>query len=260
MPDVAKPPTWEARLAPRQRPSARRVMLQNWRDVLFMHWPCDARIIRAVLPPGLYVDTYDGTAFLGVVPLFMRDVRPWMLPRAALYSDFMELNFRTYVYDENGVPGIWFFSLDAANWLAVEAARRLFHLPYFHADMESSRDPETGAVEYYSLRAGAPEEQACIFSYAPASAVDHAEERSFEFFLLERYVLFAWSAAKQTLYRGRVHHTPYPICEVDVSRYNEELFTINGFARPQAPPVHVIMSPGVDVEVFAYEEVARIAA
>ncbi len=248
-------PSPEQRLAVRERPEgAKPSMLQKWRDLLFLHWPYDPTLVQTFLPPGLFVDTFDDVAYMGVVPFFMVDVRPFMLPPTIFYSNFPELNFRTYVHDAEGNPGVWFFSLDAANWLAVEAARRFFYLPYFHAEMSGGRDPESGEVDYYSKRVGTDPSQACEFVYAPASDLRPAEPDTFEFFLLERYLLFAWSEKQQQLYRGQVYHTPYPACDVDLIEYNDNLFEINGLAKPGVPPIHAIMSPGVDVEIFSLQK------
>ena len=85
------------------------------------------------------MDRFGAKAFLGVVPFFMRNIRPRFLPAVPGISHFMEMNLRTYVHDRTGVPGVWFYSLDANQWLAVEIARRFFHLPYEHAAMKSSR-------------------------------------------------------------------------------------------------------------------------
>ena len=250
-------PTSDKRLAVRERPSGRKaIMLQKWRDLLFLHWPFEPEFIQSIIPPELKVDTFDGAAYLGVVPFFMKDIRPFMLPPMIFYSNFPELNFRTYVYDESGTPGVWFFSLDASNWLAVEAARRWYNLPYFHAEMNAERDPETGIIDYSSRRVGTTESQVCSFSYQPVSAFETPEPGSFEFFLLERYVLFAYSERQKAMYSGRVYHTPYPVCDVEVFDYNDSLFEINGLARPGVPPVHAIMSPGVDVEIFSLEKIS----
>lgn len=99
-------------------------MYQRWRDLLFLHWEYPVEQIQQTLPPGLRVDTYHGQAYLGIVPFFMCDIRPRFLPAVRGISHFLELNLRTYVYDEAGVPGVWFYSLDANQRLAVKVARR----------------------------------------------------------------------------------------------------------------------------------------
>ena len=102
----------------------------TWRDLLFMHWPVDVDALRPLVPPSLSIDTFDGSAWLGVVPFDMTGVRPHFLPAVPGLSNFPEINLRTYVTAEDR-PGVWFFSLDAHSRLAVRLARTTFHLPYF---------------------------------------------------------------------------------------------------------------------------------
>ena len=164
-------------------------MFQSWRDLLFLHWEYSVAAIQATLPDGLFVDTFAGKAYLGIVPFFMRNIRPRFLPAVPGISNFMELNLRTYVYDRSGVPGVWFYSLDANQWLAVKIARQLFHLPYQHAQMKSSRTPE-GRIRYESLRNGKRANGAsCLFEYAPGLELPQPSPDSLEFFLVERYRL-----------------------------------------------------------------------
>ena len=176
-------------LAARVRPAGNVVMYQQWRDLLFLHWEYPAAAIQATLPEGLFVDTFGGNAYLGVVPFFMRKIRPRFLPAVPGISDFMEMNLRTYVHDRAGVPGVWFYSLDADQWLAVKIARRFFHLPYEHAEMKSSRTAD-GRIRYESLRTGARANGArCVFDYAAGADLPQPTPGSLEFFLVERYRL-----------------------------------------------------------------------
>src|SRR5438105_3699987 len=105
-------PSLDDRLRQRERPSGSVAMYHTWRDLLFLHWRVEPERIQRTLPPGLFVDTYDGAAWVGVVPFFMRNIRPWWLPCIPGLSNFMELNLRTYVYDAAGTPGVWFYALD----------------------------------------------------------------------------------------------------------------------------------------------------
>ncbi len=220
-------------------------MFQHWRELLFVHWEYPAAAIQATLPEGLHVDTFAGKAWLGFVPFFMRNVRPRFLPGLPRLSNFMELNVRTYVYDEAGMPGVWFYSLDANQPLAVKIARRFFHLPYEHAAMESSRTA-AGAIHYRSLRLGTAEPT--IFEYAPGAELPTAAPGSLEFFLIERYRLFAFAHGR--LRSGAVFHQPYPLCEASVTAWDDRLFALDGFASPGRAPDHLIMSRGVDVTIF----------
>ena len=118
-------------------PNASHVMHQTWHDLLFMHWRVPAESLRQHLPTALSLDTFDDSAWIGIVPFRMSDVRPRFLPALPWLSAFPELNVRTYV-TLDGRPGVWFFSLDAGNPLAVWIARAWFKLPYFTADITSS--------------------------------------------------------------------------------------------------------------------------
>jgi uncharacterized protein YqjF (DUF2071 family) len=228
-------------------------MFQSWRDLLFLHWGYSVAAIQATLPKGLFVDTFAGRAYLGIVPFFMRNIRPRFLPAVPGISNFMELNLRTYVHDQSGVPGVWFYSLDANQWLAVKIARRLFHLPYEHARMTSSCTPK-GRIRYESLRTGERANGAsCLFEYAPGVELPQPAPDSLEFFLVERYRLY--SHVPDGLHRGAVFHQPYPLCRAEVTAWDEHLMLLNGFAPTGRPPDHFIMSRGVDVTVFPLESV-----
>jgi uncharacterized protein YqjF (DUF2071 family) len=244
-------PSIEQRQAVRTDPFGSAVMYQQWRDLLFLHWEFPAAAIQATLPKGLFVDTHDGKAYLGVVPFFMRNIRPRFLPAVPGISDFMEMNLRTYVHDRAGVPGVWFYSLDANQWLAVKIARRFFHLPYEHAEMKSSRTAE-GRIRYESLRTGARANGSrCVFDYAAGAGVPQPEPGSLEFFLVERYRLY--SQARDGLRRGAVFHEPYPLCRAELAAWDENLLPLDGFAPTGRPPDHLIMSRGVDVTVYSLE-------
>ena len=84
------------------------VMYQRWEKLLFLHWEMDPEVIQSTLPSGLYVDNYEGKAYVGIVPFYMRGIRPRGFPAIPYLSNFLECNVRTYVHDENGVPGVWF--------------------------------------------------------------------------------------------------------------------------------------------------------
>jgi len=243
------PPSIEQRLSLRARPVRRPVMFQRWDDLLFLHWEIEPARIQAMLPPGLFVDTFEGRAFVGVVPFYMRRVRPAWLPCVPGISEFLELNVRTYVHDAQGRAGVWFFSLDCNQPLAVWAARLFFGLPYFHARMTASRAPD-GITHYRSTRRGKRAEFAC--TYALAGDVFAAEPGTLEFFLIERYLLFAQKG--RGLFSGRVHHSPYPLQRVEGLTFEGDLLAAQNFPT-EAESAHVIGSAGVQVDIFAVEKV-----
>lgn len=233
-----------ALLAARERPSRWHVMHQRWEQLLFLHWRWDPADIQRTLPPGLQVDTFDGSAWLAIVPFFMRGIRPRFLPAIQRVSNFLELNVRTYVRDERGRHGVWFYSLDCNLPLAVWTARTFFHLPYQHAGMSSSHSDE--GVHYSCQRRGA--ESCDTFRYRLAEASGHAEPGTLEFFLLERYLLFA--SSPRGLRCGQVNHVPYSMAKATVESYEVTPLIQAGFAHPQRPPDHVIGSPGVNVHIY----------
>ena len=168
-------------------------MFQSWQDLLFAHWPVPAAQIAKQLPSGLALDMYAGEAWGTVVPFRMSGVRQRFTPAAPWVSSFPELNVRTYVKSsgrEEPKPGVFFFSLDAGNPLAVAMARRSYHLPYFRAQMECKM--EDGGIRYSSRRThkGAPEADFRAV-YRPTGPVYRAAPDSLEQWLMERYCLYS---------------------------------------------------------------------
>lgn len=180
----------------------------TWLDLCFMHWPVPAEALAASLPPGVQLDLREGQAWLGTVPFRMSGVAPRFSPDVPGVSAFPELNLRTYVTVQ-GVPGVWFYSLDAAQPLAVRLARGLFHLPYFDARMWADRRGEV--TRYASLRThrhAPPGRFAAAFR--PVGPVFGAAPGTLEEWLTDR--LFLYSADRRgRIYRGRVHHGPWPL-------------------------------------------------
>ena len=236
----------EERVAEQVRPDGSSVMFQRWEELLFLHWAFDPKVIQASLPPGLTVDTHGGKGYIGVVPFFMTGVRPRFLPTVPGISNFQELNLRTYVVDSQGRPGVWFYSLDTSHRLPVWIARTFFHLNYVWARMSAER---TGAlITYRSERAGVDAEQ--VFIWERTGERVSAEPGSLEFFLVERYRLFAHEAKRNALWTGKVHHSPYPLERVTLNDWSADLFVLNGVPQPENPPESVLGVSGVDVEIF----------
>lgn len=240
-------PSLDQRLALRQRPPQPVVMHQRWEQLLFLHWAFDPALVQASLPAGLQVDTFGDRAWIGLVPFFMRGIRPRFCPAVPGISNFLELNLRTYVHDGAGRPGVWFYSLDCNQPLAVTLARTLFHLPYEHARMQAATAAD-GTIHYQSQRPE-PNAPASRFSYRLQADCRIAEPGSLAFFLAERYLLYA--RTPRGLRTGRVHHAPYPLADAEVSAWNDPLFAHNGLPSPGRAPDHAMGSPGVAVTVHA---------
>ena len=244
------------RLAPTLRPRGPVVMRQEWRHLLFLHWEVPAEAIKALLPPGLEVDTHDGRAFIGLIPFAMHGVRPRFLPSLPWLSNFHETNVRTYVHREGKDPGVWFFSLDAANPVAVAIARVAFGLPYYRAKMRLKVGPIAGpgqALIYGSERLGVgPNPPRVEVEARVVGPVVRAEVGSLEHFLAERYLLYSVRGGK--LFRGQVHHRPYPLQAAEVDSLDETLIAAAGIDRPDRPPL-VHYAAGVKVDIFGLTRV-----
>jgi len=236
-------PTLEQRMAVRDRPIGRPVMKQRWAGLLFLHWEIDPDLIATRLPEGLHVDLYQDKAWIGIVPFFMQRVRPIGIPPLPGISWFLELNVRTYVHDNAGNPGVWFFSLDCNQPLAVEIARRTFHLPYEHAEMKAHNS--AGKIRYYSRRR-TPSSTGSDFTYQLPTFAKPAEPGSLEWFLVERYLLFS-TRRNGGLYCGQVHHQPYQIENGICTRWSAETLALDGFPLPATPPESILTAAPVDV-------------
>jgi uncharacterized protein len=191
-------------------------MAQSWHDLLFAHWPIDAAQLRKTLrphiPAALAIDTFDGQAWIGVVPFRMSGVRLRATPVLPGLSAFPELNVRTYV-THGDKPGVWFFSLDAANFIAVAIARAWFHLPYFNARMRCEN--RNGWIDYESERTHRNAPPAVLRAkYRPTGKIFHAQPGTLEHFLTERYCLYA-ADGQGRVKRGEIHHAPWPLQQAE---------------------------------------------
>ena len=179
------------------------VMGQTWDDLLFVHYRVPVATVRPLVPDGLDVEQHAGSGWLGVTPFVVTGLRARGLPAFPFVSSFRELNVRTYVRRDDK-PGVWFFSLDASSQLAVEAARRLYRLPYFHADISVRRRGDE--VVYDCSR---HDGKAFSAVYRPGGEVFKADPGSVEHFLTERYCLYAEHEGE--LHRAEIHHRPWPL-------------------------------------------------
>jgi uncharacterized protein YqjF (DUF2071 family) len=221
-------------------------MGQTWEDLLFAHWRVPLEAVRAHVPAELEVELRDGSAWIAITPFRLTGLRArgtLPLPRV---SSFLEVNVRTYVRAADGKPGIWFFSLDASSRLAVEAARRTYKLPYFHARMSATRRGEW--IEYECARI---EERGRVFSgrYRPVGAVFNAEPDSLEWFLTERYCLYT-TDERGVVQRAEIHHEPWPL---QAAEAEIELTTLSPIELDGAPLCH--FSRRQDVVVWPLEPV-----
>ena len=221
------------RLSVRVRPPGRPIMYQSWGKLLFMHWPVPAESIRPLIPEPLVIDTFDGNAWIGITPFTMWDVRPVLTPPLPVLSRSHELNVRTYVHLD-GVPGVWFFSLDANNPLAALGARLAFHLPYFTARMSLEQRDRT--IHFTSGRTSlhaAPAKFEAAWTVGDKLA--QPEPDSLDFFLIERYCLYA--ARGDSLYRARIFHSPWPLCRAHLLSCRSTMLETQGLPSPKGDPL-----------------------
>lgn len=209
-------------------------MHMNWHDLAFLHWPVDCKQLASLLPSGLELDTFEGQAYLGIVPFEMRSVFARRLPEIPFTNIFLELNVRTYVRHGDR-RGVWFFSLDAANALAVWGARRLFHLPYFCARMSSRWS--NGFLEYQMVR-NHPEAYPAHFhaKYRPTGPVYRSQPGTLEHWLTERYCLFSQDR-RFRLHRAEIVHRPWALQPAEVEISTNNLHQEWGIHLTDSPPL-----------------------
>jgi uncharacterized protein YqjF (DUF2071 family) len=220
------------------------IMTQSWHDLLFAHWPVASDALRELIPPGLELELFDQRAWLGIIPFHMSNVSPRGVPSLPWVSAFPELNVRTYVRAHDK-PGIYFFSLDAGNPLAVMVARTLFHLPYFSAVMEvEHRD----GYEYYASRrsegdgtplrrSGRPAAQ-FTGRYRPTGPAFTAKPGTLEYFLTERYCLYTLDPDFH-LERLEIHHPPWALQPAEAEIRENTMAEASGIRLPSmAPTLH----------------------
>jgi uncharacterized protein len=208
------------------------LMGQTWRNLLFAHWPLDPAMAAPLVPPPLELETYDDRAWIGVTPFVLTGFRLSVTPPLPYVSTFPELNVRTYV-SFGGKPGIYFFSLDAASRMAVEGARRLYHLPYFLAEMEARTT--AGEVAFRSRRLDERGGEARLrIRYRADGAGAASQPGSLGHFLTERYCLYAEDG--HVAFRAEIHHPPWQLREAR-AEIAENSMAPAGLTLPDSEPL-----------------------
>lgn len=192
----------------------------RWRELLFAHWVVDPSVVRPLIPAGLQLDLFEDRCYVGAVPFLMERVTPHLVPPLPGLHAFPELNLRTYV-TLGGKPGVWFFSLDAGQKLAVRVARRFFHLPYFDARFEIA--VAGSQVNYSSVRTHR-RATAAVFSatYQAAGPVYRSAAGSLDAWLTERYCLYS-ADTRRKIYRGEIDHQPWLLQKASASIHRNTL-------------------------------------
>ena len=231
------------RLGMRARPEGRHVMEQTWDDLLFLHWPIDPATIRPLIPAYLDIDFFEGQAWLSITPFRVNHIRFLSLPEVPGLDSFIELNVRTYVH-HNGVPGVWFFSLDASKLLPTIAARLVYLLPYYKSEMSFNElDGDFSCVSKRVI----PEDAEFGVRWRVGATLPDPDPESLAFFLVERYALFAGNETE--LLMTRVYHPPWGLKEAVVSILVSTMTTPLRFSPPSGPPL-VHFSRTLHVEIW----------
>ena len=224
---------------PRPLPSGRWRMTQRWNDLLFAHWPLPASLIDPLLPEGLEADTFLGSAWLGVVPFWLDRIKVRGVPPIPGMRSFPDLNVRTYVRDQQtGTPGVYFFSLDASNLVAVVVARVFFHLPYHWAEMRLDQRSER-EFSFYSRRRFSSQPAVFKARYrglGPTRSLVEGRSGTLEYFLMERSCLFTRNKAGQAV-RAHLHQLPWPLEEAEAEIERNDLAAMIGLELPDQEPV-----------------------
>jgi uncharacterized protein YqjF (DUF2071 family) len=232
------------RLAVRERPSGQPIMHQKWGKLLFMHWRIEAHVLRRLIPAGLEIDTFDGSAWIAITPFTMWNIRafPPFVPPVPGFSSLHELNVRTYVYFDR-VPGVWFLSLDCNSAAAVLAARALFFLPYYNAAIQIEEHAQR--IDYALARTDDPPAELQA-SWKMGEKLSYTQPGSLEFFLTERYCLY--SEHEEKLYRARIYHQPWPLQKATLTSLSSTMIESLDLPTPKGDPlVHYAEEIGVDI-------------
>jgi uncharacterized protein YqjF (DUF2071 family) len=226
------------------------VSRQTWHDVLFAHWPIAASALRPLVPEALEIETFDGSSWVGLVPFRMTGVTARFVPPLPGLSAFAETNLRFYVRHRDR-PGVWFVSLDAASRLAVWAARRFFHLPYFHAAMQVEHEGDR--VHYRTERVDGAA-AAFVGSYWPIGSTFTAAPGTIDHFLTERYCLYT-RGPRGELRTLDIHHEPWPLQRARADIAMNTVATAQGVAVG-GEPLHLHYARRLDVRFWPMRRVA----
>ena len=251
IPDLSVEP-----VSPDSPPWDRRTVLrQRWSELAYFHWPYEPAAVQRLLPAGLRVDTFDGAAWVGLIPFEMHDVQFGRLPPMRRLGTFIEVNVRTYVIDALGRRAVWFFSLDVPRAAPVAVARSVFGLPYCWARAEHTVD---GDRHHYETQRRWPAHQqaGADICFRVAAALPDSETTALDHFLYARWAMVA--ERRRQLSYGRVDHQRWPLHRVDGVEIDQTLIEAAGLPTPDGEP-HAHYSPGVDVRIAWYAKIATLA-
>jgi uncharacterized protein YqjF (DUF2071 family) len=215
------------------------IWLQHWDDVVFLHFPLPERQLRPLVPSGVAIDTYGGSAWLSYI-FFRLNLRPAWLPNIPGFSSLYELNVRTYVRHRDQ-PGIYFLRMYADNPLKYEVA-----LIRYERRSDGSRRI---ACQPRSL----PSSIELEFRIADLPPIPVAAN-SLDHWLLERYRAFV-PRPDQSLLTATVEHPPWQAAPVELIRYDDDLRSALGL-QSDARPALMHHSLGLAARFNAFQTAA----
>lgn len=228
-------------------PVKRAVMVQTWENLVYLHWAYEPEQVQSLLPEGLLVDTFAGNAYVGLIPFQMRGIGLPHLPAVPYLGTFPEVNVRTYVI-RNGIPGVWFFSLDINRMLPTFVARTTYSLPYCFGKVSHGVQKVGNASVVETLvqrRWPHGEEASTQLRVEVGNKIDVPSD--FEHFLSARWGLYSQTLRKKIRY-APVSHEPWPLHRATALHIDDSLVQAAGLPAP-TDEVHALFSPGVSVRV-----------
>ena len=231
------------------------IMKQEWQNLLFLHWSIPVKTIRHLIPEELEIDTYDNSAWIGIIPFQMRNLRPSFLFPIPSISNFTEVNLRTYVKDKYNRKGVWFFSLDTHNSFGNWVAQTFFHLNYRFAQTEFLNTQTQLNTCKFSFPETQYPEQTLSWEHSEHTFMPSKSPESLEFFLTERYRLFSYNNKRNSLLTGTLSHDSYKLNRPKLLKYTTDLFASNGIDFSNVYPESILACKGTKVKVYPIETV-----
>ncbi|MAH91504.1 MAG: hypothetical protein CMA11_07020 [Euryarchaeota archaeon] len=223
-------------------------LVQEWRNLTFMHWEVEPQNLAPHIPKGLEIDLFEGKAYVGAIPFEMRNVRPRLLPSLPGVSTFPEFNIRTYV-KKNGIPGVLFLTLDAQSRVTCWHAPRSYGLPYRYAKCSLKITDKEYAWKSRRSSDGVILEGKCKLK----GEQRQAEKDSLEYFLFERYSLY--TEHKKKLHMAYTLHKPWTFQDGEVEIVENTLTESFNLNIDVMKPQYIHASKGVYVHTWSIEEV-----
>ena len=231
------------------------LMKQTWSDLLFLHWPIECSSIRNHIPDHLEIDTYDGSAWIGIIPFRMSNLRLSFTFPLPYLSNFNEINLRTYVIDKYNRKGVWFFSLDTQNYIANAIANKFFDLNYRYGVTSFTSSNNNFNKLTLEISNANYKVQNFIWESNHDQSEFLAHPNSLEYFLTERYNLYTYNKINKNIYMGSIKHNPYKLYVPRLRSYDTDIFSSNGLISPSDLPHSILASKGTHVRVFPLKKV-----